>query len=359
MNKVNQKRILLIAAIIVLTVVFTAGISFAWFVQFRTSVVVVTGDASISVTGEFAIFNEAEWLELKTGDTSALTDDEIIAARWAKIDEQTENNTLNEVKWSGLSKDTLNVFDENPSGNKIEANDYIAFKFRVVNKSDRNAVLSTLFSDFSGNIFENFMDVRTFMSGKSGTVEDELHALLPTAAPRSNIEESAIKNTAKLALIVDRACYTDYSTAPDGEITSIPSSAPRYLWEYSSGLTSYSAGGKYLDGISVPAKVAPDAEGKAVNVYFLFAKNFNAAATENYKNWVKGPYGQDRCAQMLGFASYGNLTAANKSLVDGYLAYFCERESRLAGGGSDDITIIPPLYLELDYFEFLGENAVV
>lgn len=329
----KRKKIYLTIISLIIAVITLTGTIFAWLLQLRVSMFVYMGDVEISVKGWYQQATENVLLEYK-----------------------------DELKYANE-----NLFSDLSTGQ------FIAFKFRVENKTERNALLSMRFSDFSEYIFENLKQYRSEIN-TTGTMSADI---------KSKITAAAESNTAKLTLIIDRIHYeytdeagnvlVDENDKPVDEngnlITGVRTpDKDMYLWKYSAGEKFIGNAGNDLvpaiDSIHLPGiKINPDTKAVTktfLNLYFILNYKSATTAVEAYRTWLFGTedsigYGQKRCANILGYM-WDDLSDPDKIIVNNYLAYFYEREIAAINPEEEELSV---LNLALDYFEFIGENVPI
>ena len=314
----KKSKLFIISTSILAVILAVAVPIFAWFVSYRTSIFLVTGDIEIQVAG---------WFQVAPAD--AVTDG--VLGGW---DDPLRAEPL-------LSFEALaSKMEDYNEAMDVESNQIVAFKFEVVNKSEKDALLSMRFSDLSKNIFENFKEYYT----KNGVVSPEL---------KTKIDDAAQANTAKLAFFIDNLYYEDSA----GTITKIV--APdNDLWKYLAGQNIFEEvpllGFEYILGVKTE---------KPINLYFMLSKTQSTMSIDEYRKWLCGDssdpsnivlgFGQEVCAKTLGYF-WEALPLADKALVDGYLSYFFDSEIRSINPDDADLSI---LNLDIKYFEFIGENV--
>lgn len=347
----KRKSILLIASIIVLASVIVAGATFAWFAYFRTSMIVVSGDAKISVSG---------WYQLVP---------DIAELNWTPGGDEDNNSKADELV-SNLIGD--NVVDG------MSAGQFLAFKFKINNESDRDARLSLRLSDMTSYIYKDikkFIDVD--VSAATGATEEEKKLKEKELRLASQhiedgqsktletlIDDSAASNTAKLMFIFDNIYYENVE---GGVVTTTHldgSSQDMYLWKYANGqrFIGYEDENDPLrpkvNKVFLPANAS-------TYLHFVFANRMSTADLEVYRHWLTSrpedtdtePRGTELAANYYdGGYAWAGLPDNIKTLIIEYLEYFYMRERDSISGHEEELTRIN---LSLEYFEFIGENIPI
>lgn len=310
----TKKSILMIVSIILFVAVIIVGVSFAWFVYFRNSLIVVSGDANISVEG---------WYDQVTSMDDRVFDDE-----------------------NKMAPGMTNEFESMPTSQ------FIAYKFQITNHSERAAVLSLRISNMFDYIFNG---LKAYVDSGGTASLDYLY-------------DMAEKNNGRLAFLFDNIYY-EYENTVDHTVSApVYINDPDediYIWKYSRGEMIIGNGGdmmhQYIDKIPIPA----NGENTVVNLYMSMTNKQLTTSIEAYKRWFVGDEnagipgtGQEYGASLLGY-TWAQLKAsqpAKAGYIDAYITKFVSDE--IASIISDDISDGGSrLNLSIDYFEFIGENA--
>lgn len=332
----SRKKSLIIASALLLVSVIIAGAIFAWVVQYRRSIMVVSGDAKISVEGWYDLVSDVNQREF--------TDDKKLSAY------------------------SPNLFQDLPM------NQFIAYKFQVTNLDKRNATLSMRLSNMFDYIFSSLKAYVDKGGNMTQVEENDFYAL-------------AEKNNGRLSFIMDDLYY-EYEYVQDGQtIVSAPNHLydqndpddnSLYLWKLSRGEKFIGTDGNSMLP-SVPSILLPgvakagETEIKTkVNIYMILTSKLSTAAIESYRKWLLGDSittgaGQEYSANLLknengnGFTwaklTDGSLSAPYSNYADyinSYLEKFVANEVQsIMPQHTDEAT---QFNLNLDYFEFIGEN---
>ena len=296
----KEKIFTIILAILVFAVAATAPV-YAWFFSKPEGVTMIKGDIKIAVDG------------------------------WAKVlpIEEVDNVPMFSVEDKLLSFNNIDNFNYSQ---------YIAFRFKVENLSDRDAVLSLRLNPFMDMGFIHFIDYYN----ANGAVSPALHnAILVTAQ----------KNTFKFVYKLSQMSYEYYDD--QGVVIKEDNFADNGLWRYSAG--------EYIFE-NIPLKGRDSTVNPSIFLNFAFVNSQDPQVLENYYNWLciddgmtdeigSGiGFGQRRCARMLG-SNWDALSTIDQGLIDGYLAYFIDQETQSIKAGAEGVSIVN---FNLDYFEFNG-----
>lgn len=380
----SRKSILMIAAIVVFTAVIVAGVSFAWFYFLRTSMVVVSGDANISINGWYQLVSDTKDIDWSEGENSPAT----------SLD-------------TADGKDSyLTDLEDMPTGQ------FIAYRFKVTNNDTRDAKLSIRFSNLTDYMFE-WLDRYVKEDGDTDAVIETVDGTNITLGDK--IAAAAMTNTAKLTFTIDELYYETTSESGSGlmqydakdeegrniKTTKMHLKDPAdtndmYLWKYSYGqrfignydedtIPEYN-NNEFLDAsgnritpdiskVPLPAKTTRgrDTVLRPVYVYFVMTNKMSTEAIETYRSWLTEEThpgdvtGFELAANRYGYTWSGlteatsvnaggksNTGAELQNYLKDYLEYFYEQEiDSINPEDSDGLSI---LNLYIDYFEFIGEN---
>ena len=152
----------------------------------------------------------------------------------------------------------------------------------------------------------------------------------------------AAAHTAKFTLSFDDF---NYRYADVTEQTDVALSTDGYLWRYA-----------FSEKVAENIPLAPQ---QSLSLCFSMVIRQSMEAIDAYRGWLCGTasqtgYGQSRCANLGYTKTFDALTENERAIVDAYLAFFMQCE--IDALNADDLTNAQ-FNLDIDYFEFIGENA--
>ncbi len=293
----NRKKIMIASFALAAALRAAAGTIFAWFIKPQSSVVVVTGDARLQASGYYAVVS-------------------------------TEESAVPEYR--PLDKTSLTKITD------LDQNHYIAFLFDVTNQTETDVNLSLRLGEFSEYIFSLFSDYRAECGEQSSA------AFTPSETLLNNAMALAAAHTAKFTLSFDDF---NYRYADVTEQTDVALSTDGYLWRYA-----------FSEKVAENIPLAPQ---QSLSLCFSMVIRQSMEAIDAYRGWLCGTasqtgYGQSRCANLGYTKTFDALTENERAIVDAYLAFFMQCE--IDALNADDLTNAQ-FNLDIDYFEFIGENA--